>query len=110
MSGGETNQLNGTRPIDLRGSTGGARLQFSSWRSGDSGSASVQVSLDGVSWTTLDLVPPTGEWTAIELNLDAFAGHLVFVRFVHTADVSDDPAEWRVMNIRLSAGAPLIVF
>jgi hypothetical protein len=104
ISDGETSQLNGTRPIDLRGSTGGARLQFSSWRSADSGSATVQVSVDGVSWTTIDDVSASNDWTTYELNLDGFAGQLVFVRFVHTADATGDTNHWRLMNIRLIAG------
>jgi len=75
--------LGWANPIDLTGATS-ATLSFDSWLSGDSGAA-VQVSLDGVTWHTIATVAPSDGWTTVGLNLDAFAGQQIYVRFVFDA-------------------------
>jgi hypothetical protein len=95
----------GAVAFDLR-SSGAARLAFSSLflsgRAGDRGSGQVQVSLDGVSWTTVGEIPSgSRDWDAVDVGLDEFAGHVVFVRFVSTPGDGEAPAVWWLANLRI---------
>jgi hypothetical protein len=91
--------------IDLRDVTT-ARLIFDSWKT-DTGDGSsrglVQLSLDGVSWVTLDAVPASAEWTTVQVDLSAFAGEVVRVRFA--LDIRsialDRPDVWRVRGLEV---------
>jgi hypothetical protein len=70
-------------PIDLT-SASAAQLSFASRLSSAGGSqAAVQVSVDdGRTWTTIETMPPTDDWTHVVVDLDAFLGEMVGVRFV----------------------------
>ncbi len=87
------------RPFDLRG-TSTVRLAFASSLASADGEAVVQVSLDGQTWETVARVPPGEAWTDIDVDLSAFAGHEVQVRFVY-APAEDNAPVWRVGNIRV---------
>ena len=66
--------------------------------------ASVQVSLDGMEWATLHEVPASEDWTPIDVDLAAFAGELIYLRFVLDASTSVHPASpdvWRIDNVRV---------
>jgi precorrin-6B methylase 1 len=100
--GSESNPLEG-QTIDLRDATS-ARLTFDSWKT-EAGSGSsrglVQVSLDGTSWVTLDAIPPSEDWTTVQVDLSAFAGEVVRVRFaLDVRSVAFDRAEvWRIRGL-----------
>jgi hypothetical protein len=60
-----------------------ARLAFESWLTADAdGDAEVQVSADGHHWITVASVERSHTWEAIDVDLSAFAGEAVSVRFV----------------------------
>ncbi len=88
------------RPIDLDGLTDG-RLSFASSLTESSGSAEVQVSVDGVRWRTLALVLPGEAWTEVDVDLSAYAGRTIYLQFVHTAQ-GGESAVWRVTNVRVT--------
>ena len=105
--------LQSPEPIDLRDASS-AHLQFGSWlsshsgHSGHSGHASsgeVQVSLDGVTWQSISTVPRTEGWTTVEVDLSAFAGQVIYLRFVFDAIVAPAgvaPDVWIIDDVRLS--------
>lgn len=77
------------RPIDLREATD-ARLHFRSSLTSRASTASVQVSLDGVTWQSLTAVP-AGDGVLIDVDLSAFAGQIVWLRFVFDAVAPPTP-------------------
>ncbi len=92
-------------PIDLSAS-GSASLAFESWLIGSHSRAEVQVSLNGDDWIAIARLNPTDGWQATDVDLSAFAGDVIFVRFALTPDGPSDPAlldEWRVRNVVVSA-------
>jgi hypothetical protein len=93
--------LSGSVAVDLR-DVSSARLAFSSWKPDEFGSAEVQVSLDGVSWTTIAEVGADGAgWDSVEIALDDYVGQVAFVRLTHTSVASAGPSTWWVTNLRL---------
>ena len=92
------------RPVDLRGATT-ARLAFASSLATPTGEAEVQVSLDGDTWVTVARVAPALSgvegWADVEVDLSAFAGHTVQVRFVYLP-ADGQASVWRVGNVRVT--------
>ena len=88
------------RAINLNGIDDG-RLSFSSSLTGSGGLAEVQVSVDGETWRTVAEVPPGEAWTEIDVDLNEYAGRVIYVRFVHTSS-GGESAVWRVMNVRVT--------
>ncbi len=89
------------RPIDLDGIADG-RLSFWSLISSATGTAEVQVSADGVSWRTLAVVPPGGDWTEIDVDLSDFAGQVFYLQFVYAPGPGEDQSVWRVADVRVT--------
>jgi hypothetical protein len=90
-------------PFDLSASRE-AVLTARSWLTARESTASVQVSLDGgVQWLQLIEVPTSATWTPIALDLSAYAGRLVHVRFVlDPAEPADaDAGSWRVDDVHI---------
>jgi hypothetical protein len=88
-------------PLDLTHATS-AHLTFASWLSSRASSGEVQVSEDGVTWQTVAVVPRSEAWTEIDVDLSAFAGQLIYVRFVFDAVAPGDgvlPDEWRIDHV-----------
>jgi len=56
-------------------------LRFASRLALSAASVGVEVSLDGVEWERVAEVP-SGAWLSVDLDLEAYAGTRVFVRFV----------------------------
>ena len=56
--------------------------------------ALLQVSVDGTTWGTLDAVPESDDWTRMHVDLSAFAGQVVRVRFL-SAEV------WRIRSVQV---------
>jgi hypothetical protein len=85
-------------PIDLTHATA-AHLTFQSWLSAGASSGAVQASIDGVTWQTVTLVPPSDAWTLVDVDLSAFVGQVVSVRFVYDAIAPPTgvaPEVWRI--------------
>jgi hypothetical protein len=96
-------------PIDLSAGQGG-RLRFESRRTGGASTAEVQVSTDGVVWQTLSVVPPTSDWTEIDIDLAAFTGRVVFMQFVFDGaapGLGVPPDDWWIRAVSVLGGAPL---
>jgi predicted ribosomally synthesized peptide with SipW-like signal peptide len=99
--------------IDLTAATS-ARLSFESWLSSSATSGSsgvVQVSVDGVTWRTVATVPRTDGWTQVDIDLGAFAGRLVYVRFVFDAvapGAGVAPDVWRIDDVSVAIGVPAV--
>ena len=74
----------------------GAVLRLQSWLSGWAPSvAVVQASLDGVDWQTIRQVTASDGWVPVEVDLSAYGGTPVFVRFAFRASEAE-PLPWRV--------------
>jgi hypothetical protein len=89
--------------IDLT-SAASARLTFQSWFSNQAGSqAEVQASVDGVTWVTIGLVPASGGWQPIDVDLSAFVGGTIEIRFVLDAGSAAGvaPDVWRIAEPRV---------
>jgi Zn-dependent metalloprotease len=86
-------------PLDLEGASG-ATLIFTSSVTGGAGLADVQVSLDGVTWQTLVRVPPDENWTDVSVDLGAWIGSRLWVRFAFTPEPGET-GSWRVADVRV---------
>jgi hypothetical protein len=96
-----TQTLEWKRPLDLRAATD-ASLGFQSWLSFGGSSAEVQVSTDGVTWQSIATVPASAAWIGLDIDLGAFAGHVIYVRLVFTAVAPEEgasPDVWRIRDV-----------
>ncbi len=50
----------------------------------------VQISRDGVTWTTLAVFQRSDEWMSAEFNLGAYAGQTIFIQFVWSSPLLGD--------------------
>jgi hypothetical protein len=89
-----------TRTIDLRG-VSAVSLSFESWRGASRARAMVEASRDGVTWVALQEVPAFEHWTTIEIDLRAFAGEVIQVRFVLDAGDAAVGEVWRTRHVRV---------
>jgi uncharacterized delta-60 repeat protein len=96
-------------PIDLTWETD-ARLLVASWLRSTASRATIQISADGgLTWDTIHTVGASDSWTKIEIDLSAYAGSMIHVRFVFegVAPADDaDPDMWRLGNIEITKGDP----
>ncbi len=91
-------------PIDLRSETN-ARLQIESWLQSTGSRAMIQISADGgLTWDTVHRVAASDTWMRLEIDLSAYAGSVIYVRFVFEgAAPADDaaPDVWRLGTIAI---------
>jgi hypothetical protein len=82
--------------IDVRSSID-ARLRLRSFLAGDADAiGEVQASVDGVTWITLGVARASDDWETLEIDLSAFAGQTVRLRFVVTGGRGKSPHPvWR---------------
>jgi uncharacterized delta-60 repeat protein len=81
-----------------------ARLSVDSWLRSIKSRAEIQVSEDGVTWTTLHVVEPSENWEAIHLDLSGYVGTTIRIRFVLDgvpAAGGRAPDVWGVREIRI---------
>ena len=100
--------LQWTDVIDLTGVTS-ARLHFVSELSSRRSSGDVEVSLDGLTWQRLTAVPRTGVRTDVEVDLSAFAGRAIHLRFVFDAvgpDAGAPPDAWWIGDVSVRSPVP----
>ncbi len=82
--------------IDLT-SVSRAWLQLESWMPSAASHAEIQVSADGVNWESIRVTGDPEHWTPVEIDLSAYAGSTIRVRFAF-----DGPASgWRMRAIRI---------
>jgi len=91
-------------PIDLTGASG-ARISFASWLSTSASTATVQVSTDGgATWVPVTEVAASETWMPIEVDLGAYLGQVIDVRFVLDGSAPVDLAEsdvWRLDDVQV---------
>jgi hypothetical protein len=90
--------------LDLR-STSSASLTFESALSAGTSNAEVQVSEDGSSWQTIMQVPASEEWMPLSIDLSAWSGRVIQVRFAFQGAATRfgrPPDMWRIGDVRVS--------
>jgi len=97
--------LTWNQPVDLSATTS-PHLTFQSWLAAAASTAEVQVSADGgVSWSTVADVDPSLGWTGVDVDLSAYAGQIVYIRFVFDGVAPDDPIqgvdEWQIDQVQI---------
>ncbi len=94
------------RPIDLT-TAATASLSFDSWLSPGASTGAVQVTDDGITWRTVAVVPKQPGRTTVDLT--AFAGRVVYVRFVFDAVAPPPglrPETWTIDNVSVTIRGP----
>ena len=89
--------------IDLT-SVADASLHLESWLEAVASQATVQVSADGVTWETVGVIDPSDSWTSVIIDLRAYAGSTIRIRFVFEGPASgeaDMTDVWRVRRVRI---------
>ncbi|MCC7009749.1 MAG: hypothetical protein IT184_13150, partial [Acidobacteria bacterium] len=103
---GTLHVLRWTQPVELTPGDD-ARLTFQSQLSAIDARAHVQVSLDGETWMTLALVGVSDAWQDVEVDLSAFRGLVVHVRFAFEGATTATGATtdaWSVREVRIQTG------
>jgi YVTN family beta-propeller protein len=85
--------------LDLTGAAS-ARVMADSWLSG-AGSGVLQVSVDGLNWTTVAGIGPSDDWAPIDIDLTPWTGGVVALRIVHFGEESQLQGTWRWKNLRV---------
>jgi hypothetical protein len=95
-------------PIDLR-ETATPVLQFESMLTDGPSQAYVEVTRDGVNWMRAAAIAPSDDWTDVSVDLAAFSGDVVYLRFVYAGaePVGGAPVEaWAIRAVRIDVRAP----
>jgi hypothetical protein len=85
--------------VDLRDAVA-ARLSFLSWLEGGP-FGEVQVTADGTRWLPIALAPVSTSWQPMSVDLDAWLGRVVHVRFAPSMAEGPPPA-WRLAEMRVA--------
>jgi hypothetical protein len=96
-AGTQTFELEQT--IDLT-STTRAWLQLDSWLPSSESHAEIQVTADGVNWESITVSGEPDNWTTLDIDLSAYAGSTIRVRFVF--DGPSTPG-WRLRGVKIRA-------
>ena len=95
-------------PIDLRGAATSVTLRFHSWFVG-AGLATVQVSVDGLNWQPVSLVPASGGWVNVGVDLSSYIGSVIQISFAWQGTNGDTQDQWAVDTVVVVATTPTIV-
>jgi hypothetical protein len=90
--------------LDLT-SVASASLTFESWLSGTSSVGAVQVSSNGVTWRDVAVLPPTNGWTVVGVDLSAFVGQFIYIRFAFDTTqpaLGVEPDAWKIDRVSVS--------
>lgn len=92
-------------PIDLRQATS-AHLRFESLLSDGASNAFVEVTRDGVTWTRVGAVPPSDDWTGVNVDLSEYSGDVIYVRFVFdgVATPGTPIDTWSIRAVSIDSG------
>jgi hypothetical protein len=89
----------GSQILDLTAAAG-AQLVVESWlQAGSRGE--IQISLDGSAWRPLAAVGPSDGWVTITIDLDAWIGESIALRFVAGADDESTARAWALRNLKV---------
>ncbi len=80
-------------------------LSLESWLVASESTASIEISLDGTTWTAIGVPPPADEWLMITVDLSPYAGQIVHVRmqFDGAAPRPGRAADvWGIRDIRVT--------
>ncbi len=99
IAGSEPQALVWRTPIDLRDANF-ATLLFESRLSDGAPVAAIEVSRDGLTWERVAVVPPSDGWTTVAVDLSAYAGDVIFVRFVYAGVAPAEGAATDAWSIR----------
>ncbi len=89
-------------PIDLR-QADSPWLQFDSLGLFGNSSAEVQVSFDGTEWMTIADLLAGSDWLTTTLDLGAYAGRTIYLRFRLQSGGGDASADqWFITNVWLA--------
>jgi hypothetical protein len=89
--------------VDLT-SASGATLHVRSWLSGERSVGVIEVSADGEQWVPVHALAASDAWTPLSIDLSAWAGRRVHVRFVFDAVAPApgmQPDVWRISDVRI---------
>ncbi len=102
--------LRWNRALDLSNIQPGqtVQLSFESLLSSTQSTGLVQVSADGVNWTTVGTALPVGQWTQMTYDLSGFVGQQIKVQFVWQGVAGDreKPDSWWVDEVRVASLTP----
>ncbi len=80
-------------------------LSLESWLVANESTASIEVSLDGRTWSAIGVPPPADEWLMINVDLSPYAGQIVHVRLQFEA-VRPRPGRaadiWGIRDVRVT--------
>ena len=85
--------------IDLTSVTR-AWLQLDSWLPSAGSHAEIQVTADGVTWDAITIAGDADDWTPLEIDLSAYAGQTIRVRFVFEGPATPG---WRLRAVKIRA-------
>lgn len=109
VSGSEAGTLMIGAPLDLRAATMPV-VSFNSWLSAVAASAGVQVSLDGLAWQTLSVITPGSDWQPVIVDLSAYRGQVVWLRWVWLPQPPPEPPvtpdSWQIAAIQVVDAMP----
>jgi hypothetical protein len=95
--------LSYAQSVDLTNAAS-ARLRFRSWLTATQSSGHVEVSVGRGDWQGVTTVPTTSGWTWIDVDLLAFVGQIVDVRFVLDAvplQLAVSPDVWQIEDVSI---------
>ncbi len=84
-------------------------LSFESLLTSDRSIGLVQVSTDGINWTTVDMPVIAGDWQQEVIDLSGYVGQRIQVQFVWQGVAPDDGAaadRWQVDEVSIAAVSP----
>ena len=99
------------RQLDLRSISPDQMVQltFQSLLTASQSSATVQISTDGINWTPLSQIAPSGGWNSVTVDVSAYRGQLIQVQFVWQGAAPSEgqpPDSWSVDNVSVEAATP----
>jgi hypothetical protein len=93
--------------IDLRAAADPVALSLETQLSGE-GSAAIEASVDDVNWQLLAVVPVIPEWTVMTVDLSAFRGSLLQLRFVWQPGDAAASVDWWLDDIQVAEVPPTL--
>ena len=106
-SGGNADILHWNRQINLRG-VAGAQLSFQTQLSSANAPLLAQVSLDGVTWTTVATVMATDDWQLTNVDLGVYIGQVIQLQFVWLSSQPGDVLHLDDVTVVTPAAIPTV--
>jgi len=97
--------LTWNQPLDLS-LTQAPHLAFSSRGTVDGASAAVQILGSSGLWETVAVVTTSADWQVIDIDLTAYRGGTIQVRFVWEATTLDASIFWQIDDVSVNQASP----